>query len=84
MTSLAGGRLQIFPIDGIGSECALACYLTGEKFLWASDYIQSATNAAAYSKEVISAVQREKLLPLQMAAEHVALTEWQQILRINQ
>lgn len=83
-TPFAAARLQIFPIDGIGSECALACYLTREKFLWASDYIQSVTDPAAYSKEVISAVQREKLLPSQMAAEHVILTDWQQVLKANQ
>ncbi|MCW3118249.1 MAG: hypothetical protein JWM28_2331 [Chitinophagaceae bacterium] len=83
MILLADGAVQLFPIDGIGSEGALAGYLSNDKFLWASDYIQSATEPAAYTKEVINAVQREKLLPVRMAAEHVGLTDWQQILKIN-
>ena len=83
MTNLAGGALQVFPIDGIGSEGALACNLVKDKLLWASDYIQTIQVPAANAKEVINAVSREGIQPERMVAMHVGLTDWQQVLKIN-
>ncbi len=83
LVSMANNQLQIFPINGIGSEGALACYLPADQLLWASDYIQTVSSASAYAKEVIDAVNREKLKPLKMVAQHVGLTDWQQVLKVN-
>lgn len=83
MTPFANNQLLVFPINGIGSEGALACYLPQDQLLWASDYIQTAQAPSAYAKEVINAVNREKLKPLKMVAQHVGLTEWQQVLKVN-
>ena len=79
----ARGELQIFPIDGIGSECALICFIPQYNLLWASDYIQDVRNPNAYAKEVIAAVDREGFKPVKFIAEHVGLTDWQKILELN-
>lgn len=83
LISIANKQLQIFPINGIGSEGALVCYLPADQLLWASDYIQTVSSASAYAAEVIHAVNREKLKPLKMVAQHVGLTDWQQVLKAN-
>lgn len=73
---LAGGALSLYPIDGIGSEVALMGYLTADRFLWASDYIQTVAEPSSYLSEVWRAVQREGLRPERTAAEHLPLTPW--------
>jgi len=83
MTRLAKGALQVFPIDGIGSEGALACNLPKDKLLWASDYIQDTQAPTAYASEVIHAVNREKLKPAKVVAQHIELVEWQQVVKVN-
>jgi len=83
ITNLANGALKVIPIDGIESEGALICYLTGDKYLWGSDYFQNSQAAAANSQEVINAARRENIQPEKIAAEHVGLTDWSQLLKIN-
>ena len=78
-TTLAGGAVRVLPIDGIGSEVALMAYLPGEKFLWASDYIQTLAEPSLYAAEVLRAAERAGIEPQRFAAEHVALNDWQQL-----
>jgi hypothetical protein len=73
---MAGGSVIVAPIDGIGSEVALIGYLPTDRFLWASDYIQTVSEPSAYVTDVWSAVQRAHFDPLQTAAQHMALTPW--------
>lgn len=75
-SSIAGGAVSLHPIDGIGSEVALMAYLTADRFLWASDYIQTVAEPTSYTTEVWSAVKREGLKPERTAAQHLALTPW--------
>lgn len=75
-TPVAGGVLQLIPIEGIGSEVALMAYLPGEKFLWASDYIQTVEEPSLYAAEVIRAAERARIQPERVAAEHVPVTDW--------
>jgi hypothetical protein len=77
--SAAGGAISLHPIDGIGSEVALMGYLAADRFLWASDFIQTVTEPSAYASEVWRAVQREGLHPERTAAEHLPLTPWSRI-----
>jgi len=77
--SAAGGAISLHPIDGIGSEVALMGYLMADRFLWASDFIQTVAEPAAYASEVWRAVQREGLHPERTAAEHLPLTPWSKI-----
>lgn len=79
----AGGDVRLAPIDGIGSEGALMAWLPGDRFLWASDYIQNPTAASGYAAEVIAATTREGITPRRVAAQHLQLTDWAQILRVN-
>lgn len=67
------------PIDGIGSEVALMAYLPADKFLWASDYIQTLDEPSLYAAEVIRAAERAGIVPDRFAAEHVPLNSWQQV-----
>jgi hypothetical protein len=75
----AGGAISLHPIDGIGSEVALIGYLVPDRFLWASDYIQTVAEPSSYASEVWSAVRRNGLHPERTAAEHLPLTPWAQI-----
>jgi hypothetical protein len=77
--NLAGGAISLHPIDGIGSEVALMGYVTGDRFLWASDYIQTVGEPSLYGLEVWSAAQRDGLHPERTAAEHLPLTPWARI-----
>lgn len=76
---LAGGAVTLHPIDGIGSEVALMGYVTADRFLWASDYVQSVTEPSSYASEVVAAVRRDGLHPERFAAQHTALTPWSQL-----
>jgi hypothetical protein len=80
--SLAGGAIQVRPIDGVGSEGGLMVYLPGEKFLYAGDYIQPGgpdSFSATYAREVEAAVNRNGFTPERFAAMHVGLTDWKQL-----
>jgi hypothetical protein len=81
--SLAGRAISLHPIDGIGSEVALMAYLAPDRFLWASDYIQTVAEPSAYASEVWSAVQRDGLHPERTAAEHLPLTPWATIEKLQ-
>jgi hypothetical protein len=74
--SLAGGALRLYPIDGPSSEGALVAWVEGDRFLWASDYIQSAQQPTPYATEVWRAVRRSGLAPERVAAEHLPLMPW--------
>ena len=57
-------------------------FIPGDRFLWASDYIQTITERSEYAKEVWDAVQRAQWRPRQAAAEHVALFDWDVIQKL--
>ncbi|HEY0481072.1 MAG TPA: hypothetical protein VGD37_26335 [Kofleriaceae bacterium] len=76
---LAGGAVSLHPIDGIGTETALLGYIVADRFLWASDYIQTVSEPTAYAAEVVQAVRRDGLTPERAAAEHLPLTPWSQL-----
>ena len=73
---VAGGRVRLVPIDGIGSEVALMVYVGADRFLWASDYIQTVDEPSLYAAEVMRAVERAGIEPLRTAAQHVPLSDW--------
>ncbi|HLJ87267.1 MAG TPA: hypothetical protein VKZ53_10615 [Candidatus Angelobacter sp.] len=79
----AGGAITMIPIDGIGSEVALAAFVAADRFLWASDYIQDTSAPAAYTTDVWNAVQRAGFKPERFAAEHVALNQWEVIEKLQ-
>jgi len=76
---LAADRLRLMPIDGIGSEVALMAYFPDEKFLWASDFIQTLDEPSAYAHEVLLAAKRSGIVPERVAAEHLALSDWKSV-----
>jgi len=76
---LAGGRITLYPIDGIGSEGALMAWLPGSAMLWASDYLQDPTQPTLYTTEVVGAARRAGIAPKQTAAQHFALTPWEKV-----
>jgi hypothetical protein len=73
---LAGGRVALYAIDGIGSEGALMAWLPGSATLWGSDYLQDATQPTLYTTEVVRAARRAGIAPKQTAAQHLPLTRW--------
>lgn len=79
---LAGGKVRLAPIDGIGSEGALMAFLPADNFLWASDYFQDATQPTEYAQEVFDAVRRLGWQPRRVAAEHVDLTPWDAVTKL--
>ena len=72
--------IQLIPIDGIGSETALMAYARSQKFLWASDYIQTLNEPSLYAREVVAAAKRAGIEPHVVAAEHLPLTTWNRVL----
>ncbi|HTI65325.1 MAG TPA: hypothetical protein VL524_17485 [Gemmatimonadaceae bacterium] len=76
---LAGGDLLVFAIDGVASEVALAAFDQTDRVLWASDYIQSASEPTLYLDEVCRAVTRVARTPDRAAAEHLRVTPWEQL-----
>ena len=74
--TLAGGALSLHAIDGITSEVALMGWLPDDRFLWASDYIQTAAQPTEYTAEVRAAARRAGIVPQRVAAEHLPLTPW--------
>jgi len=81
---LAGGDVTLFAIDGPSSEGALAGYVHGDRFLWASDYVQSLRQPTQYLDEVTAAVRRMGYTPARLAAEHLPLTDWSAAARFEQ
>lgn len=79
-TTLAQGGVRLVPIDGVASEVALMAYLPRDRFLWASDFIQTLDAPSQYAKEVIDAVRREGIEPERLAAQHLAITLWDAVL----
>lgn len=77
--ALAGGRLRLYPIDGLGGEGGIVAYLPDAGFLWAGDYIQTAAQPTTYTSDVGHAVQRAGLKPSRVAAQHLPLTPWRTI-----
>ena len=77
--SLAGDAISLHPIDGIGSEVAIMAYLSQDRLLWASDFIQTVDGPTSYATEVWQAVQTEGLHPDRTVAEHLPLTPWSKI-----
>lgn len=74
---LAGGDLLLFAIDGRTSEVALAAYVRPDRFLWASDFIQTLQEPSAYLDDVWQAVARVGITPERVAAEHLPLSTWE-------
>ncbi len=79
---LAGGAITAFGINGPSSEGALAVFTSADRFLWASDYVQTLRQPTQYLEEVVAAVHRMKLEPLKLAAEHLPLVDWARALAL--
>jgi len=84
--SLAGGTIQLRPIDGAGSEGALMAFLPGERFLYAGDFIQGGgpeSFSATYAREVAAAVSRAGFIPVRFAGMHLPLSDWASLSRFT-
>jgi hypothetical protein len=79
VTRLGAGQLTLHPIDGAGSEGALMAYVTADRFLWASDYLQTLAEPSVYASDVVAAARRDGLHPERSAAQHLPLTPWAQV-----
>lgn len=77
--SLAGGRIRLYAIDGIGSEGALMAYFPRLGYLWASDYVQQLRTPSSYTREVWQAARRVGIRPRQVAAMHTPLSPWSKV-----
>jgi hypothetical protein len=82
--SLAGGAIQLYPIDGIGSEGALMAYIPADGYLWASDFVQTVRAPSQYGNEVLDAAKRVNVTPAKFAAEHLPLTDWNVLVKLRQ
>jgi hypothetical protein len=80
---LGGGAVTLFAIDGPSSEGALAAYVHADRFLWASDFVQTLAQPTQYLDEVAAAVNRMKYEPGRLAAEHLPLTDWSAATRFD-
>jgi len=84
--ALAGGAIQLRPIDGAGSEGAIIAFFPSERFLYAGDYIQGGgpdSFSATYAREVAAAVRRAAFTPERFAAMHLPLSDWSSLSRFT-
>lgn len=81
--ALAGGKLRVKAIDGIGSEGALYAWFPAQRFLWASDYLQDVSQPSQYAVEVLAAMHRDGITPARVAAQHLPMTPWTTVERAN-
>jgi hypothetical protein len=81
--SLGGGAIKLYTIDGAASEGALMAFVASEKYLWASDFIQTVARPSQYATEVWNAAKRVGITPDRFAAEHVGLTPWSKVADVN-
>jgi hypothetical protein len=77
--ALAGGRLRLYPIDGLGGEGGVMAWLADDRLLWAGDYIQTVQQPSTYASDVWRAAQRAGLRPTRAAAQHLPPTPWSTI-----
>jgi hypothetical protein len=77
--ALAGGKLHLYPIDGLGGEGGVMAWLADDRFLWAGDYIQTVRQPSTYASDVWRAARRAGLSPTRAAAQHLPLTPWSTI-----
>ncbi len=80
---LAGGAVQLRAIDGVASEGALYARVPSAGFLWAGDYIQQLATPSQYATEVIATVTRDGLEAARVAAQHLPLTPWPDVVAAN-
>src|SRR5262249_15810906 len=81
--SLGGGAITLYTIDGAASEGALMAFIPSERYLWASDFIQTVARPSQYATEVWNAAKRVGITPDRFAAEHVPLTPWSKVADVN-
>lgn len=81
--ALAGGRIRVGAIDGVGSEGALYAWFPAQRFLWASDYLQDVSQPSQYAIEVLAAMRRDGFAPERVAAQHLPVTPWSTVERAN-
>ena len=81
--SLGGGAIKVYSIDGAGSEGALMAFIPSEKYLWASDFVQTVARPSQYATEVWNAAKRTGIAPDRFAAEHMPLTPWSKLGDVN-
>lgn len=77
-----GGKIALYPIDGIASEGALMGFFPSHRFLWASDYVQTVTEPSQYALEVYRATRRAGVAPALLAAEHLPRTPWDTLVKL--
>jgi hypothetical protein len=58
-------------------------YVAGDRYLWASDFVQSVAQPTQYGGEVLAAARRVGIAPISFAAEHLPLTPWERLVKIS-
>ena len=81
--SLGNGAIKLYTIDGAGSEGALMAFIPSERYLWASDFVQTVARPSQYATEVWNAAQRTGISPERFAAEHMPITPWSKVADVN-
>lgn len=82
-TSLAGGAIQVVPLQGAGSEGGLGVWIPGERFLWAGDYVQVVDRPSLYGREMIGTARAAGIEPVRFGAQHVGVADWSTLLKAN-
>jgi hypothetical protein len=81
--SLGNGAIKLYAIDGAASEGALMAFIPSERYLWASDFVQTVARPSQYATEVWNAAKRIGISPERFAAEHMPLTPWSKVADVN-
>jgi hypothetical protein len=72
----AGGRVQLYAMEGINGETVLLAYVAPSRFVWASDHIQVVSYPNVYVDDVRATVRRHALSAIFTSGPHFGVLPW--------
>jgi hypothetical protein len=73
---LGGGRITLFPMEGINGQTVLLAFIAPSRFVWATDHIQDIANDNIYVEDVRRTVARHALAPATTSGPHFRIIPW--------
>jgi hypothetical protein len=73
---LGGGRIRLFPMEGIEGETVLLAFIAPSRFVWATDHIQDISSDNVYVEDVRRTVSRHALAPATTSGPHFRIIPW--------
>ncbi len=73
---LAGGQVQLYPMNGINGETVLLAYIAPARFVWATDHIQIVNARNILVDDVRKTAKHHGLAPIATSGPHFRVISW--------